>query len=138
MSPTPALPVKGVGSPGSGAGQSDVPFIVPAAASHIRGLLDRMREIIRVRRDSIRPEDACVDRARRFILHHDKRHPLDLGAPVVAALRTHLAVQRNVAPATRNQAKSVVPFPYREVLGVQLRWLGESVAAESSAGCRSC
>jgi integron integrase len=93
-------------------------------------LLDRMRETIRVRHYSIRTEDTYVDWARRFILFHDKRHPLDMGAPEVAAFLTHLAVQRNVAPATQNQAKSALLFLYREVLQVQLPWLDEIVAAK--------
>ena len=38
-------------------------------------------------------------------------------------------MQRNVAPATQNKAKSALLFVCREVLGVQLRWLGEIVAA---------
>ena len=68
--------------------------------------------------------------ARRFILFHAKRHPLEMGAPEVAAFLTHLAVQRHVAPATQNQAKSALLFLYREVLGVQLPWLDEIVAAK--------
>ena len=89
-----------------------------------------MRAIIRVRHYSIRTEDTYVDWVRRFILFHDKRHPLDMGASEVAAFLTHLAVQRNVAPPTQNQAKSALLFLYREVLGVQLPWLDEIVAAK--------
>ncbi len=93
-------------------------------------LLDQMREAIRVRHYSIRTEDTYVDWARRFILFHDKRHPLQMGPSEVAAFLTHLAVQRNVAPATQSQAKSALLFLYREVLGVQLPWLDEIVAAK--------
>jgi len=93
-------------------------------------LLDQMREAIRVRHYSIRTEDTYVDWVRRFILFHDKRHPLQMGPAEVAAFLTHLAVQRNVAPATQSQAKSALLFLYREVLGVQLPWLDEIVAAK--------
>ena len=102
---------------------------VLAAAAPPR-LLDRMREIIRVRHYSIRTEDTYVDWARRFILFHSKRHPLDMGAPEVAAFLTHLAVQRNVAPSTQNQAKSALLFLNREVLEMRLPWLDEIVAAK--------
>lgn len=105
------------------------PAVVSAGAAPPR-LLDRMRETIRVRHYSIRTEDTYVDWARRFILFHDKRHPLDMGAPEVAAFLTHLAVQRSVAPSTQNQAKSALLFLYREVLEVQLPWLDEIVAAK--------
>jgi site-specific recombinase XerD len=93
-------------------------------------LLDRMREVIRVRHYSIRTEDTYVHWARRFILFHDKRHPLDMGAAEVAAFLTHLAVQRGVSPATQNQAKAALLFLYREVLQLQLPWLAEVVAAK--------
>jgi len=94
-------------------------------------LLQRMREAIRVRHYSIRTESAYVDWARRFILFHGKRHPSELGPGEVAAFLTHLAVERSVAPATQNQAKAALLFLYREVLGLQLPWLDEVVAAKS-------
>jgi integrase len=89
-----------------------------------------MREAIRVRHYSIRTEETYVDWARRFILFHGKRHPLKLGAAEVSAFLNHLAVERNVASATQSQAKSALLFLYREVLGVQLPWLDEIVAAK--------
>ncbi len=93
-------------------------------------LLDRLREAIRVRHYSIRTESAYVDWVRRFILFHGKRHPQTLGADEVAAFLTHLAVDRTVAPSTQNQAKSALLFLYRVVLGAQLPWLDEIVAAK--------
>jgi integron integrase len=94
-------------------------------------VLQRLRDAIRLRHYSIRTEAAYVDWARRFILFHGKRHLSSLGAAEVAAFLTHLAVARGVAPATQNQAKSAILFLYREVLGVQLPWLDEVVAARS-------
>ena len=93
-------------------------------------LLQRLREAIRVRHYSIRTEATYVDWARRFILFHGKRHPSALGAKDVAQFLTHLAVDRGVAPSTQKQAKSAVLFLYREVLGLQLPWLDEIVAAK--------
>ena len=94
-------------------------------------LLQRLREAIRVRHYSIRTEDAYADWARRFILFHGKRHPQDLGADEVAAFLTYLAVQRNVAASTQNQAKSALLFLYRVVLGVELPWLDEVIGAKA-------
>jgi integron integrase len=95
-------------------------------------LLDRLREAIRVRHYSIRTESTYVDWSRRFILFHGKRHPLELGAAEVTAFLTHLAVDRGVSPSTQNQAKSALLFLYRVVLGIQLPWLDEIVAAKDS------
>lgn len=53
-----------------------------------------------------------------------------MGTAEVAAFRTHLAVERNVAPATQSQARSALLFLYRVVLDVQLSWLDEVVAAK--------
>ena len=93
-------------------------------------LLDQLRHAIRVRHYSIRTEATYVDWSRRFIIFHGKRHPLELGAVEVAAFLTHLAVERSVSPSTQNQAKSALLFLYRVVLGVQLPWLDEIVAAK--------
>ncbi len=93
-------------------------------------LLDQLRHTIRVRHYSIRTEDAYVDWARRFIVFHGKRHPSELGGPEVTAFLTHLAVDRGVAPATQNQAKSALLFLYRVVLQLKLPWLNEIVAAK--------
>ena len=94
-------------------------------------LLDSLRHAIRRRHYSIRTEDTSVDWARRFILFHGKRHPRDLGPEDVTAFLTHLAVQRQVAPSTQNQAKSALLFMYREVLQLHLPWLDEVTAAKS-------
>jgi len=95
-------------------------------------LLDRMRTEIRVRHYSIRTEEAYVDWARRFILFNNKRHPKELGAAEVRDFLSHLAVDRNVAASTQNQAKSALLFLYREVLHIQLPWLDEVIAAKMS------
>ena len=38
-------------------------------------LLDQVPDVIRRKHYSIRTEQVCVDWIRRFILHHNKRHP---------------------------------------------------------------
>jgi integrase len=86
-------------------------------------LLDQVRELIRIRHYSIRTEQAYVQWIRRFILFHDKRHPLDLGADEVTAFLSHLAVRRNVAASTQNQALNAILFLYRDVLKCTLPWL---------------
>ena len=67
-------------------------------------LLDRARSDLRVKRCSIRAEKAYIDWIRRFILFHGKRHPNEMGEQKISAFLTHLAVDRNVAASTQNQA----------------------------------
>jgi site-specific recombinase XerD len=93
-------------------------------------LLDRVRAAIRTRGYSIRTEQAYVDWIRRFILFHGKRHPEEMGKPEVEAFLTHLAVTRNVAPSTQNQALSAVLFLYRSVLERELPWLDNVTRAK--------
>ncbi len=43
-------------------------------------LLDQARSVIRIRHYSRRTEDAYTYWIRQFILFHNKRHPIDMGA----------------------------------------------------------
>ena len=95
-------------------------------------LLDRIRDKIRLKHYSIRTETAYVDWVRRFVVFHHRRHPRDLGPEHVEAFLTHLAVQRNVAASTQNQAKSALLFLYKEVLGAELPWLDGVESAKQS------
>jgi integron integrase len=90
-------------------------------------LLDQVREATRRLHYSIRTEDAYVDWARRFILFHRKRHPLEMGEPEVVAFLTHLAVHRDVAASTQNQALCALLFLYKVVLERPLAWIDDGV-----------
>ena len=85
--------------------------------------LDEVRRVLRTQYYSKRTETSYVDWIRRFILFHDKRHPLQMGDREVAAFLSDLAVVGKVAPATQNQALSALLFLYREVLGRDLGWM---------------
>jgi integron integrase len=86
-------------------------------------LLDRMREAIRVRHYSLRTEETYLQWVRRFILFHEKRHPETMGEVEISAFLSHLAVDRNVAASTQNQALAAILFLYTQVLGRDLDWL---------------
>lgn len=81
-----------------------------------RKLLDRLRDRIRLKNYSYRTEQSYVGWTRRYILFHNKRHPAEMGRPEIESFLTHLAVDRNVAPSTQNQALHAILFLYREVL----------------------
>ena len=104
----------------------DNPAVAPAPPK----LFDQVRAKIRLDHYRIRTEDAYVDWARRFILFHGKRHPLEMSGAEVEQFLTHLAVAHKVSASTQNQAKSALLFLYREVLGIELPWLDDVVQAK--------
>jgi integron integrase len=93
-------------------------------------LLDQVRYAIRTKHFSIRTEEAYVQWIRRFILFHNKRHPKDMGAKEVSQFLSDLAVTRQVAASTQNQALSAILFLYQEVLRQEIGWLDEVVRAK--------
>ena len=95
--------------------------------------LDSVRNAIRVRHYSIRTEQAYVDWVRRFILFHKKRHPRDMGKTEVGEFLTWLAVERNVAASTQNQALNALVFLYRHVLDQPLGDILNGVRARKPA-----
>jgi integron integrase len=93
-------------------------------------LLDRVRDVIRLKHYSIRTEQAYVDWIKRFIFFHDKRHPQEMGGAEIEAFLTHLAVERNVAASTQNQALCALLFLYRDVLRQQLDYPIDAIRAQ--------
>ena len=88
-------------------------------------LLVQVSDRLRVKHYSIRTEQAYTNWIKRFIvfnktLQGEFRHPDEMGAAEVQAFLTHLAVDKNVAASTQNQALSALLFLYREVLDIEL------------------
>lgn len=83
-------------------------------------LIDRVRQTIRLKNYSYSTEKAYVYWIKRFILFHNKRHPKTIGCPEIETFLSYLAVERNVAASTQNQALCALLFLYRDVLGVEL------------------
>jgi integron integrase len=104
----------------SNACQEPKPPKQSAGSSSTPKLLDRVRQVMRLKHYSYRTEQAYVDWIRRFILFHHKRHPQEMGAQEIEAFLTHLAVHENVAASTQNQALQAILFLYREVLGREI------------------
>ena len=88
-------------------------------------LLTQVRERIRLHHFALSTEKVYVHWIRFFIRFHGLRHPETMGRAEVEAFLTHLASERNVAASTHRQALSALLFLYREVLGVELRWMME-------------
>ena len=96
-------------------------------------LLGQVREKIRLKHYSIRTEQAYVDWIKRYILFHGKRHPQEMGKQEVEQFLSHLAVERNVAASTQNQALSAILFLYKEVLEQDIGWLDNVERAKRPA-----
>ena len=79
-------------------------------------LREQFRAIMRTRRYSRRTEKTYWYWIRYFIRFHRLRHPREMGEAEVRAFLTWLAVERNVAVATQNQALNALVFLYARVL----------------------
>ena len=96
-------------------------------------LLDRLRDVIRLKHYSIRTEESYVEWVRRFVRFCGLRYPAECGAADVEAFLTHLAREANVSASTQNQARSALLFLYKEVLGTALPWLDDVEIAKRPA-----
>jgi integron integrase len=95
--------------------------------------LDQCREVFRFKQMALRTEQSYIDWIRRFIVWSGKRHPREMGAAEVRGFLTYLAVKRNVAASTQNQALNALVFLYREIIGGDLGWIGEFEPAKRPA-----
>jgi integron integrase len=93
-------------------------------------LLDQVRDRIQVLHYSIRTEQSYISWIKRFILFNNKKHPADMGRLEIEAFLTYLAVKRNVAAGTQNQALNAILFLYRQVLNIDLPWLEDVTRAK--------
>src|SRR5690606_19492718 len=88
-------------------------------ASVIRNHLElfaRAASVIRVRGMSFRTEQSYLGWLCRFIHFHGGTAPVDMGAGEAAAFLQYLAILRNVAASTQNQARNALVFVYAQVL----------------------
>ena len=79
-------------------------------------LLDRVRHMLRLRNYSYATEKSYIKWIKEYIFYFDKRHPAEMGRAEVEQFLIHLAVDRNVAASTQNQALSALLFLYTYVL----------------------
>jgi site-specific recombinase XerD len=107
--------------------QAENGFNTAGTEQRPKKLLDRVREVLRVKHYSIRTEETYVGWITRYILFHRKRHPKDMGTPEIEAFLSHLAVEGNVSASTQNQAFNATLFLYRHVLEISLE--GERINA---------
>lgn len=101
----------------------------PAGQPQRPRLLDEVRRVLRVKHYAYRTEQTYVHWIRRFILYHGKQHPNNLGQREIEAFLSHLAVERNVAASTQNQALNAIVFLYRHALMREMPYLDDVTRA---------
>lgn len=79
-------------------------------------LMDQVREVLRYHHYGKRTEEAYVRWIKGFIYFHNKQHPKDMGKADIEAYLSDLAVHKNVAASTQNQAFNALLFLYKQVL----------------------
>ncbi len=82
-------------------------------------LHDAVIEAMRVRHLSLRTEKAYLGWIKRFILFHDRRHPVEMGVKEINGFLTHLSVEGHVSASTQNQAFAALLFLYKQVLEIE-------------------
>jgi len=84
-------------------------------------LLEIVRDKIRVKHYSISTERTYLYWIKSYILYHNKKHPKDMGKVEIEQFLTYLAVEKNVSPATQNQAFNAILFLYRDILNIPMQ-----------------
>lgn len=84
-------------------------------------LLDMVRDAMRLQRMSPRTIQVYIYWIKAFILHHNKRHPADMGTTEIGQFLTHLVGGRQgVAASTQKQALCALVYLYGKVLHIEL------------------
>jgi integron integrase len=83
-------------------------------------LIDRVRDLIRLKHYSIRTEKSYLSWIMRYILFHNRRDPKEMANQEIEAFLSYLAVDLKVSASTQNQAFNALLFLYKEVLNKEL------------------
>ena len=86
-------------------------------------LLAKMSETLRRMHYSYRTEQVYLQWIKRYLKFFMKKDPRLLGEQEIRRYLTYLAVKRNVAASTQNQALCAILYFYRHTLKVNLPWL---------------
>ncbi len=95
----------------------------PLIRQHLE-VFARLSSVVQTQGMSIRTEKTYLGWVCRFIRYFNGKGPSELGAKEVAAFLEYLALKRNVAASTQNQALNALVFLYDKVLGRPLGDLG--------------
>jgi len=79
-------------------------------------LLDEVKYLIRMKHYSRRTEEAYLKWIKQYIVFNGVKHPNELESKHVESFLKFLAINKNVAAATQNQALCAIVFLYKQVL----------------------
>lgn len=91
---------------------------------------DQIHQAVTARHYSPRTEQAYRNWIHQFLSFHKGVDPREMAETEINQFLTHLAVQRNVAASTQNQALAALLFLYRYVLGKEIGDLGTVIRAK--------
>lgn len=83
-------------------------------------LMDQVRETLRFYHYAYNTEKSYVEWILRYIRFNGKKHPREMGKFEIERFLSHLAVNRNVAASTQNQAFNAIMFLYKKVLDMPM------------------
>ena len=83
-------------------------------------LMDQVRETLRFYHYAYNTEKSYVEWILKFIRFSGKKHPKEMGKFEIERFLSHLAVNRNVAASTQNQAFNAIMFLYKKVLSIPM------------------
>ncbi|HZW11978.1 MAG TPA: phage integrase N-terminal SAM-like domain-containing protein [Noviherbaspirillum sp.] len=89
-----------------------------------RRLLDQLRRCIRDKHYSLSTERTYVYWTKWYIRFRGLRHPANMGPNEIRTFLSYLNNDRNIAASTYSQALCALLFPYKEVLRIELPWIG--------------
>ena len=95
---------------------NNMPTDQPTTSHRPRGLLQAMREAMRLAHMSLVTERSCTQWVRRYIRFHRGKHPRDMGTAEITQFLSFLASEKQVAAATQNQALNALVYLYKHVL----------------------
>ena len=95
-------------------------------------LLELVKQELRLLNYAYNTEKAYCDWIRRFCKFHSFKHPREMGAKEVKEFLADLALDKNVAASTQNQALSGLLFLYRNVFDLDRVGLEETPRAKTS------
>jgi integron integrase len=96
----------------------------------VEELMERLRKSLRLNHYALRTEESYLEVTRRFLLFVGPVREVDLGEGEVRRFLEYLAMERQVAASSQNQAFSALLYFFRRVLGKELEGLGEVARAK--------
>ena len=91
---------------------------------------EEMRHALRLRHRAARTEEAYLSWLRKFYMYLNGKAPYSIDSSHVKDFMTYLAVEKNVAESTQNQAFNAILFLYRHVLDKPIDDIRDAIRAD--------